>query len=101
MPDRLEKEEIDRRIGALINWQLDDQSTAIVKEFDFSDFEKAFAFMKFIAPVFSQYDHHPDWSNSYNRLTIRLATHSAKGLTKLDFEVAHCVDDKFTEFSNL
>ena len=56
--------------------------------FEFKDFTQAFGFMKRVALAANRMDHHPDWSNAYNKVTIDLSTHSAGGLTKNDFELA-------------
>jgi 4a-hydroxytetrahydrobiopterin dehydratase len=56
--------------------------------FEFKDFKQAFRFMKRVALAADRMDHHPDWSNSYNKVTIDLSTHSAGGLTKNEFELA-------------
>jgi 4a-hydroxytetrahydrobiopterin dehydratase len=56
--------------------------------FEFKDFTQAFGFMKRVALAANRMDHHPDWSNAYNKVTIDLSTHSVGGLTKNDFELA-------------
>ena len=56
--------------------------------FEFKDFKQAFRFMKRVAAAADKMDHHPDWSNTYNKVTINLSTHSVGGLTKADFELA-------------
>jgi 4a-hydroxytetrahydrobiopterin dehydratase len=56
--------------------------------FEFKDFTEAFGFMKRVALAANRMDHHPDWSNSYNKVTADLSTHSAGGLTKNDCELA-------------
>jgi 4a-hydroxytetrahydrobiopterin dehydratase len=56
--------------------------------FKFEDFKQAFGFMKRVELADNSLNHHPDWSNSYNKVTADLSTHSAGGLTKNDFELA-------------
>jgi len=56
--------------------------------FEFKDFTQAFGFMKPVALAADKMDHHPDWSNAYDTVTVDLSTHSAGGLTKNDFELA-------------
>jgi 4a-hydroxytetrahydrobiopterin dehydratase len=56
--------------------------------FEFKNFTQAFGFMKRVALAADRMDHHPNWSNAYNNVTIDLSTHSAGGLTKNDFELA-------------
>ena len=56
--------------------------------FEFKDFTQALGFMKRVALAADRMDHHPNWSNAYNKVTVDLSTHSANGLTKNDFELA-------------
>ena len=56
--------------------------------FEFKDFSEAFGFMTRVAIAAEKMDHHPDWSNAWNKVTVDLCTHSAGGLTKNDFELA-------------
>lgn len=62
--------------------------------FVFKDFSEAFAFMTRVAMIAEKLDHHPEWSNVYNKVTIKLCTHS-KGhkITALDTKFAHMVDE--------
>lgn len=60
----------------------------ISKNFKFKNFVQAFGFMTQVALRAEQMDHHPDWSNCYNSVTITLSTHDAGGLTALDFALA-------------
>ena len=60
----------------------------ITKTFRFDDFKQAFAFMSAVALKAEQMDHHPEWSNVYNRVTIRWTTHSEGGVTDLDIQLA-------------
>jgi 4a-hydroxytetrahydrobiopterin dehydratase len=65
-----------------------EEGSALVKEFVFQDFAEAFGFMASVATAAEKLDHHPDWSNSYNRVTIRLSTHSEGTITDLDIQLA-------------
>jgi len=76
----------DERRQAVPGWTSADN--ALVREFTFKDFAEAFAFMGKVAAEAENMHHHPDWSNSYNRVTIRLATHSAGGVTDKDIALA-------------
>lgn len=71
-------------------WSL--QENAIHKEFRFKDFNQAWAFMNKIAIEAEKADHHPDWCNSYNSLSISLTTHQAGYLTDKDFALAHSIE---------
>jgi 4a-hydroxytetrahydrobiopterin dehydratase len=65
---------------------------ALLRELVFADFKAAFAFMTEVAAVADRMDHHPEWSNVYNRVSIRLTTHDAGGLTQRDVALAHLID---------
>jgi 4a-hydroxytetrahydrobiopterin dehydratase len=71
-------------------WSLRD--TALHKEFRFANFARAFAFMGDVARLAEAADHHPDWCNSYNRVTIDLTTHQVGALTTRDFELASAIE---------
>ena len=62
----------------------------------FADFKAAIAFMSDVAAVADRMDHHPEWSNVYNRVSIRLTTHDANGLTQRDVALAHSIDTAAT-----
>lgn len=70
------------------------QGNKLRKEFVFNDFKEAFAFMTKVADIAETMDHHPDWSNSYKRVTIELMTHDAQGITDLDFELAGKIEKR-------
>ena len=73
-------------------WTLDASRKAISREFIFADFKQAFEFMALCAQHAEEIDHHPDWSNSWNKVTVSLSTHSSKGLTALDIQLARAMD---------
>ncbi len=73
-------------------WQLDGAQTAITKKLKFKNFIQTWGAMTQIALNAEAMDHHPEWSNVYNRLTITLTTHSAAGLTMLDIALAKKID---------
>ena len=70
----------------LPTWQVKNDS--LYKEFTFKNFVEAFSFMTAVALEAENMDHHPDWSNGYNKVTISLSTHSAGGITDKDFNLA-------------
>jgi 4a-hydroxytetrahydrobiopterin dehydratase len=82
--------EIHDRLTTLAGWTYD--GTALEKNWIFADFSQAFGFMTRVALVAESLGHHPEWSNVYNRLTIRLHTHDAGGITDLDFDFAKRVE---------
>ena len=73
-------------------WILDEAKTSIYREFVFVDFQQAFRFMSLCAQYAEEIDHHPDWSNSWNKVTVHLTTHSSKCLTELDIRMAKAMD---------
>ena len=78
-------------LAGLDGWQLND-SGAMEKSFKFEDFSQAFAFMTRVALVAEKAGHHPDWSNSYNRVVIALKTHDRASLTQKDVDLATAID---------
>jgi 4a-hydroxytetrahydrobiopterin dehydratase len=87
MPDAaLRAEEIQARMVDVPGWEhLDGR---LHRELTFTDFSAAFAFMTRVALLAEQLDHHPDWSNSWNKVTIDIASHAAGGLTARCFALA-------------
>ena len=84
----LTEDECAAWLTALKGWKLARDGKAIKRKFEFSDFSEAFAFMTRVALLAEQADHHPEWSNVYNRVEIELTTHDAGGLTKRDMKLA-------------
>jgi 4a-hydroxytetrahydrobiopterin dehydratase len=73
-------------------WRYDQGARAIRRTFRFRDFSEAFGFMTRSALAAEKADHHPDWSNSWNRVDVSLQTHSAGGVTALDVALAAKMD---------
>jgi 4a-hydroxytetrahydrobiopterin dehydratase len=99
MPDvvRLSDSEIRSRIGSLPDWEFRDE--ALHRELRFRDFVDAFGFMTSIALIAERMNHHPEWSNVYNRVTIRLTTHDADGVSEKDFELASEISNVYQRFA--
>ena len=79
------------------HWE--EQDGCLRREFRFADFATAFAFMTRVAAVAEEQDHHPDWSNSWNRVVIELRSHDAGRVTDRDHRLADAIDliaDEFT-----
>ena len=76
--------------ATLPQWTVDQQS--ISRELVFRDFNEAFAFMSRVALLAESRNHHPNWSNVYNRVSITLSTHDLGGLSDLDVELAAAID---------
>jgi 4a-hydroxytetrahydrobiopterin dehydratase len=89
-PSKLSDDEIRERLRRLDGWQV--VEGRLRREIRFASFVEAFGFMASLALVAESKDHHPDWSNAYNRVTIELATHDVGGITELDFELAEAAD---------
>jgi 4a-hydroxytetrahydrobiopterin dehydratase len=83
--------------GKLKNWSFD--GNCIKRDFKFKTFVAAFSFMTAIAIEAEKIDHHPNWSNVYNSVSINLNTHDANGVTKLDFDLANIIDRVFENFT--
>ena len=83
---------IAERLAARPLWTLDADGKGIRRSLRFADFNAAFGFMARVALAAERADHHPEWSNVYNRVDIRLSTHDAGGLTERDFALAAFVD---------
>jgi 4a-hydroxytetrahydrobiopterin dehydratase len=73
-------------------WTSEPASDAITRHFKFKTFSEAWAFMSRVALLAEQQDHHPEWSNVYNKVTITLTTHDAGGLTTRDLRMASAID---------
>ncbi|MCH4150560.1 MAG: 4a-hydroxytetrahydrobiopterin dehydratase [Sphingobium sp.] len=84
--------EIQGRLPALAGWRLDPARNALHRQLRLKDFGEAFALMTRIALVAEKMDHHPEWSNVYNRLDIWLTTHDAGGVSERDFALAAAID---------
>ena len=83
---------VDQALADLAGWTAVQGREAIQKSFKFNDFNAAFGFMTRIALAAEKLDHHPEWSNVYNRVEVTLATHDAGGVTELDIKLARLMD---------
>ncbi len=79
-------------LAQLSGWSIAEGRDAITKSFKFKDFNEAFGFMTRVALAAEKLDHHPEWSNVYNRVEVLLATHDADGVTDLDLTLARIMD---------
>lgn len=85
-PKKLEPGDLDERMKTLAGWEL--KGGKLHREFTFTDFVEAFRFMTGAAFEAERLQHHPEWANVYNRVTVDLVTHDAQGITALDFDLA-------------
>ena len=87
---KLSGKELEDVVRGMNGWEL--KEGKLQKSFRFSDFIEAFGFMTRIALEAEKINHHPDWSNVYNTVTIKLSTHDAGGITDYDVKLANIID---------
>jgi len=83
---RLSQIDIDEELKNLLGWSVINEK--LHKEFQFDSFNQAFGFMTRAAMEIEKMNHHPEWFNVYNKITIELTTHDAGGITKNDVNLA-------------
>lgn len=88
MADKLKPEDIAAARSKLTGWTIENGEKELKRSFKFKDFSEAFGFMARVALLAEKAGHHPDWSNSYNKVEIVLSTHDAGGLTQKDVDLA-------------
>lgn len=86
----LSEQEIQEKISDLSGWSTD--GTAIEKHYEFEDFNAAMKFMATVAPSIDSMNHHPEWSNVYNSVDVRLSSHDEGGVTQRDLDLARVLD---------
>ena len=86
----IEKNQLDLFIEKNPSWIIDNKT--IKKEFKFDNFIDAFGFMSKVAILSEKLDHHPDWQNTYNIVSINLTTHDKGGITTNDIKLAESID---------
>ncbi len=82
----------DEALATLPGWAHDPARDAITRRFTFKDFNEAFGFMARVALLAEKADHHPEWSNVWNRVDVLLTTHDAGGLSTRDVQMAQAID---------
>lgn len=92
MIEPLSDEDRAEALDRLDDWDYDDGRDAIMRSFVFDDFSAAFAFMTRVALLAEKADHHPEWSNVWNRVDILLTTHDAGGLSARDVAMARAIE---------
>jgi 4a-hydroxytetrahydrobiopterin dehydratase len=90
--EKLDAPSIAARLSELQGWGPARDGAAIEKTFVFRDFRQAFGFMTECALAAEKLDHHPEWFNVYKKVDVVLTTHSAGGVTELDFKLAVLMD---------
>lgn len=89
-PARLNDQELQSALERLRGWSI--QNNKLHREYKFSDFAHAFGFMATAAVLIEKMNHHPEWLNVYNRVSVDLTTHDAGGITTKDLELADLLD---------
>lgn len=87
---KLNESEIQERLKQLSGWSIKDGK--LHKDFQFDSFVDAFAFMTRVALAAESMDHHPEWFNVYNKVSVDLSTHDLGGISTFDFELANKMD---------
>lgn len=92
MVEKLSGAAREAMLGELPGWAPVEGRDAIARSFKFRDFSEAWGFMNRVALAAEKQDHHPEWSNVYNRVEIVLSTHDCGGLSERDFRLARTID---------
>ena len=92
MAEKISTDERSRALAQLDGWEAAKDREAIVKEYRFSNFSQAFAWMAQVALLAEKMDHHPEWTNVYSRVSVALTTHDAGGITRNDLDMAKQMD---------
>ena len=92
----LSNEQLEQFLIELAEWRIKDEK--LFRVLRFKDFNKAIEFMNQVAITSEAMDHHPEWSNVYNKVEIYLVTHSEDGITQLDIDLAREIDSHFSAF---
>ena len=85
-PAKLSSEEVSSALVSLPEWSI--SGGKLHRDYKFPDFAHAFGFMAAVATAAEKMDHHPDWTNVYNRVIVNLNTHDVGGITELDVKLA-------------
>jgi 4a-hydroxytetrahydrobiopterin dehydratase len=96
---KLSDAEIRNALAALPGWQYDARRGAIARSYVLADFNQAFGLMAQVALAAEKRNHHPEWSNVYNRVDIVWTTHDVGGLSTFDIDMAHWCDAAACRFS--
>lgn len=92
MVEKLAESDRKAALQELKNWQATSGRDAIQRAFKFKNFSEAWGFMNRVALLAETQDHHPEWSNVYNKVEILLSTHDCDGLSERDVKLARSID---------
>lgn len=99
MAELISKDQLNQKINNLSkNWVIED--IFLKGSFIFKNFDDAFSFMKKVAIKCEDMNHHPKWTNVYNKVDVELYTHDSGGITDKDFELSSYMDSIFQKFIN-
>ena len=99
MTELISKDQLNQKINNLSkNWVIED--IFLKGSFVFKNFDDAFNFMKKVAIKCEDMNHHPKWTNVYNKIDVELYTHDSGGITEKDFELSSYMDSIFQKFIN-
>lgn len=94
MSQKIAPEQIASLMAGVSQWRYQsERGGSMTRDFTFVDFNEAFGFMTRVALLAEQRNHHPEWSNVYNRVSITLTTHDAGGLSARDLDLAQLIDN--------
>ena len=97
MAELIEKEQLENELNSLSEkWSISDKF--LICRYEFQNFNDALSFMNKVGVKCEEMDHHPKWTNVYNRLEIELFTHDKDGLTMKDFDLALFMDQEFKSY---
>jgi 4a-hydroxytetrahydrobiopterin dehydratase len=91
---KLNEQELSTSLKQLSGWEV--RNDKLHREFKFADFAHAFGFMTTAAVLIEKMNHHPEWFNVYNRVSVDLTTHDANGITQKDVELARLLDSIYS-----
>ena len=97
MAELIEKDQLENELNKLSDkWSISDKF--LISNYEFKNFNDALSFMNKVGVKCEEMDHHPKWTNVYNRLEIELFTHDKDGLTMKDFDLAIFMDQEFESY---
>ena len=97
MPKKLTDAEVGAALEQLAGWEL--RNGKLHREYRFADFTYAFGFMATCATHIEKVNHHPEWRNVWNRVTVDLMTHDAEGITEKDVKLASFFETAAARFA--
>lgn len=100
MTEKLSLNELHEALKKLAGWQLFEEGQALTKSYQFDNFAQAFSFMTQVAMYAEKVNHHPEWTNVYNKVQVTLVTHDCGGVSAKDIAFALYMDEVAFRFLN-